>query len=80
MNGTIQKWGNSCAVRIPKGALESADFKENDTVVITAENGQIVIRLAERRHKTLRERLCSFSGEYAGAEWDTGPSASGEEL
>jgi hypothetical protein len=29
---TIQKWGNSQAVRLPKAVLEKASLKENDAV------------------------------------------------
>lgn len=38
MYTTIQKWGNSHAVRLPKGILEVADLSENDRVEIKAEN------------------------------------------
>lgn len=36
---TIQKWGNSQAVRIPKAALEMVQLKENDAVEIRVQNG-----------------------------------------
>ena len=44
MNTTIQKWGNSQGVRIPKSILEAVSFKTNDRVDITAEDNKIIIR------------------------------------
>lgn len=35
MKATIQKWGNSNALRIPKKILDSLDLKENDSVELT---------------------------------------------
>ena len=72
MYTTIQKWGNSHAVRLPKGILEVADLRENDKVEIKAEDNMIFIKLANKKHKTLKERIAEYSGEYVCAEWDTG--------
>ena len=74
MNATIQKWGNSQAVRLPKALLEIASIKENEQVQILAERDKIVIQKVKtkRRHKTLAERLEGFEGDYVGEEWDTG--------
>jgi|GEM_PF-113713 len=59
MNGTIQKWGNSHAVRLPKAVLSAARFQENDLVAFSAEENRIVITKLCRRHRTLKERLAS---------------------
>ena len=72
MYATIQKWGNSQAIRIPKGVLETADLHENDRVEIAAENQQIIIRLAGKKHKTIKERLAGYSEDYECNEWITG--------
>jgi antitoxin MazE len=72
MHATIQKWGNSQAVRIPKGILEVAALHENDRVQISAESEQIVIRKISRKHRTIKERLDGYEGDYKPAEWDTG--------
>lgn len=37
MTVTISRWGNSLAVRLPKGALEAAGLREGDVLEI-AEN------------------------------------------
>ncbi|MDR2108433.1 MAG: AbrB/MazE/SpoVT family DNA-binding domain-containing protein [Coriobacteriales bacterium] len=75
MQTTIQKWGNSSAVRIPKPLLESAGIGPSDRIRLLIEGGDIIIRKVERpEHITLAQRLAA-SGEtaadYANAkEWD----------
>lgn len=73
MNSLIQKWGNSQAVRLPKAILEIAHLGENEPVQIFAEQGRIIIKRASGiKHKTLKERLEGFEGDYVFEEWDTG--------
>lgn len=72
MYTTIQKWGNSHAVRIPKGILEVVALRENDPVEINAENDYIVIKRANKRHKTLKERLANYAEGYKCSELDSG--------
>ena len=60
---TIQRWGNSQAVRLPKAILEALFLQENDPVEITAENDSIIIRKSTRKRrakKSLKERLEEF--------------------
>ena len=71
MYAIIQKWGNSQAIRLPKGILEVADLHENDRVEINADNDRIVIKRINKKHKTLEERLASYTGDYNCSEWDT---------
>jgi antitoxin MazE len=73
MKATIQKWGNSQAIRLPKTILETAQLGENEPVQIFAERDKIIIRkAAAMKHRTLAERLAGFEGDYTGQEWDTG--------
>ena len=79
MNATIQKWGNSQAIRLPKVLLETASLKENEQVQILATQNQIVIRKIEpKKRKTLKERLAGFEGDYVFQEWDTGKPVGNE--
>jgi len=71
MHGTIQKWGNSQAVRLPKGALQIARLSENDGVEIVASEGQIVIRKAEKI-ENLDMLFAGYTGDYRPAEEDAG--------
>jgi antitoxin MazE len=79
MNATIQKWGNSQAIRLPKVLLETANLKENEQVQILAMQSQIVIKKIEvKKFKTLKERLANFDGDYVFQEWDTGKPVGNE--
>ena len=40
----IVKWGNSLAVRIPKGVAEAARFREGDTLVVEVGKDQVSLR------------------------------------
>ena len=79
MNGTIQKWENSHAVRLPKPILEAAMLHENDAVILSAEEDRIVITKAQGAHVPLRERIARAEGG-AWAEWDTGAPQGNEAL
>jgi antitoxin MazE len=65
MRTTIQKWGNSQAIRLPKAVLEAASIRENEQVFILAEHNQIVIKktVKQREHVPLSERLKDWNGQ-----------------
>ena len=63
MYATIQKWGNSQGLRIPKVLLEALDLRENDRVELTQTDGGIQIKKAAAGHRTLEERLSAFYGK-----------------
>jgi len=73
MTTTVQKWGNSQGVRLPKAILEQLLLKENDRVEITAINDTIVIKRKTRQRrakKSLEERFENYDGNYQCAEYD----------
>jgi antitoxin MazE len=64
MYATVQKWGNSNALRIPKALLEALSIRENDRVELTQSGDTITIKKAVTTpHKTLEERLTAFYGK-----------------
>lgn len=76
MELTIQKWGNSDAVRLPKKLLESLKLKTNDKVEAKIDNNSIVIEKI-KPHKSLKERYFEFYQsnnipEYHSEEVDWG--------
>jgi len=72
MRTSIQKWGNSQAIRLPKAILETARLKENEPVQIFAEQDKIIIKkAANAKHRTIKERFEGFEGEYTFEEWNT---------
>ena len=70
---SIQKWGNSQGVRIPKNILTAAGLSASCAVKIVAEPDRIVIqKVDKRKHRNLQELFQSYTGESACEEWDTG--------
>ena len=64
MYATIQKWGNSQGLRIPKALLDAVGLRENDRVeLIQGEDSIQIKRAASVPHHTLEERLTSFYGK-----------------
>jgi len=72
---TIQKWGNSQGIRLPKAILDELFLQENDRVEIVAENDSIVIKKTSRKRRakqSLEERFENYYGDYQCAEYDWG--------
>ena len=66
---TVQKWGNSLAVRIPSAVALSAGFKVGQPVEISVQDsgGVLVVPTGEVR-LTLAQRLSLFDPELHGGE------------
>ena len=63
MYATIQKWGNSQGLRIPKAILDAVGLRENDRVELIQREDSIQIkRAASVPNRTLEERLTAFYG------------------
>lgn len=75
----VQKWGNSQGIKIPKTILKAAHFSTNEELNITVVAGKIILESAHR-HKTLKERLKNYEGDYQCSEWDIGKSVGREVL
>ena len=68
---TVQKWGNSLGVRIPKAMAEQAGLAEGTQVSCELAGEEIVIR-KQRPHYTLEELVEGMSPDNAHAELDWG--------
>lgn len=79
MRTKIQKWGNSLALRIPKGFALHANLNNNSEVDIHLDDKQIVIKPVARQNETLDELLAGVNKENIHTEVDTG-SARGNEI
>lgn len=78
MYATVQRWGNSQGLRIPKPLLEALGIRENDRVELIQSQDAITIRKVEEHpHRTLEERLTSY---YGKALEEIGTIESEEEL
>ena len=72
MKTTIQKWGNSHAVRLPKPILESLSLKEKDKVEIVVENDSIIIKKTTRKryaNKSLEKRFANNNDNHPYTEY-----------
>ena len=47
MKTTVQKWGNSLAVRIPRPFADEVNLEENSTIDLSVRGGKLVIVPAE---------------------------------
>lgn len=80
MTTTIQKWGNSQGVRIPKILLDSINWSENEEVSINIEEDKLVIEKAKTQNrKNIKELFKDYKGEYKPDEIDWG-EPEGEEI
>jgi len=75
----IVKWGNSLAIRIPKPLAEEAGLSEGDKVTISAADGQIQLRRAERI-PTLQELVAEITAENRYGEVASGPERGKESV
>lgn len=73
MTTTIQKWGNSQGIRIPRILLEEIKWSENEQIEISIEDNKIVIEKAQKiERKNIKELFKDYEGEYEPSEIDWG--------
>lgn len=68
---SIQKWGNSQGIRLPKILLETLNWDDNENVIVTTADNKIIIERAEKR-KDIKELFAGYNGEYVPEEIDWG--------
>ncbi len=67
----VQKWGNSLAVRIPRGFAEQLMIQQGSEVDLSLDGDRLVIR-PRRRELSLSELLAQVTDENIHAEVATG--------
>lgn len=65
---TLQRWGNSLAVRIPSAVARSAGFKVGQPVKISAKPSVVRVSAAGEPRLTLKQKLARFDPERHGGE------------
>ena len=81
MRATIQKWGNSLAIRIPKSLAVESEMEENSQVDLRISDGKIVIKVRSAKPKySLDEMLAQITDENIHPETDWGPPVGREIL
>jgi antitoxin MazE len=80
MTTTIQKWGNSQGIRIPKVVLEHLNLDTNSEVLLLVKDDSIIIKKAtKKKHLTIEERFANYTGKPQSGEYDWG-EPQGKEL
>ncbi len=70
---TIQKWGNSQGVRLPKHILEAVQYRSNEKVNITTKDNKIIIeKVTQADRKNIKELFAGFEGKYEPVQIDWG--------
>ena len=72
MTTTIQKWGNSQGIRLPKVLLDTVHWSENEEIEIIAKGDEIVIKKAAPQRKTIEELFEGYDEEYEHIDMDWG--------
>ena len=65
---TLQRWGNSLAVRIPSPVARSVGFKVGQPVEVSAQDSAVRVAAAGEPRLTLKQKLARFDPERHGGE------------
>jgi len=71
MTATIQKWGNSLALRIPRAVAQQIKVSEGKPVELSVDADTLVVRPARRRYR-LADLLRRVTPENVHPETDCG--------
>ena len=72
MNTTVQKWGNSLAVRIPRSVAKDSHLHQGSVVDIALIGGKIVVKPRRQSPYTLAQLLKGVTPRNRHAELDWG--------
>ena len=72
MEITVQRWGDSLAVRIPKALAKQANVKKGSTVSLTVKSGHAAITPVRRRKYSLKELVEKIASANRQPEVDWG--------
>jgi antitoxin MazE len=65
---TVQRWGNSLAVRIPAAVARTARFKVGQPVEVSAQDSKVLVRLIGEPKLSLEQKLAAFDPLLHGGE------------
>ena len=78
MHGTVRKWGNSAAIRLPTSILEAVQLQIDQPVDVREEDGRIIIQPLRRERVSLESLTAAITDENRHGETEFGPSTGGE--
>ena len=79
MTTSIQKWGNSQGIRIPKILLDTVKWNEDEEISIIVEDGKLILEKVKEKRKNIKELFENYEGEYEPTNIDWG-EPEGEEI
>jgi antitoxin MazE len=65
---TLQRWGNSLAVRIPSSIARAVGFKVGQPVEVSTQDSAVRVAAAGEPRLTLQQKLARFDPERHGGE------------
>jgi len=81
METSLQKWGNSQGVRIPRHVLSTLGWQGNERVEIIVDEGAILIKRigpVPPQRKSIEELFKDYAGEHTHIPIDWGRPKGGE--
>ena len=77
---TVQKWGNSLAVRIPAAMAGQLEVRDGAEVELSVRNGELVVRPVKAQKLSLRDLLKNCKPSQLHGETDFGDDVGREIL
>ena len=78
MKATIQKWGNSLALRLPKALAQEAKIREGSKVELVGTPDGVLVKSRRKPRYRLSDLLARVTPENVHPETDWGASAGRE--
>ena len=72
MKTSVQKWGNSLAVRIPKAFAEGLGWRENAPVEMAVDGELLVVKTDRERTWDLDTLLAGVTDDNVHPAWEAG--------
>ncbi len=73
MRVKIKQWGNSLALRIPRGIASESHIEEDTVVDLTVVNKKLVVRPRRKSKYSLKELVDKITEDNLHEEIQTGP-------
>lgn len=72
MDATVQRWGNSLALRIPKSVAQDVDLHQGSVVELAVVEGEMLVKPKKQRKLSLSRLLKGISQENIHSEYEWG--------
>lgn len=75
---TLQKWGNSNGIRLPKDLLEAINLKPDQKIMLTIQGESLILTPIRPEPSLLDELLADATPENVKSEFDWGDAVGAE--